>query len=478
MNALHRDLKKMTELVENQATGKEPWRQGYHLMPPTGWLNDPNGLCQFQGAYHVFFQYAPLEAEGGIKFWGHYKSEDMVHWEYLGTALYADQPFDCHGAYSGSGLVEGDTLHLFYTGSVKLAGDFDYINDGRISSTVYTSTKDGIHFSPKKVLMDNEDYPRDCTCHVRDPKVWKEGETYYMVQGARRKGDAGEILVFTSKNKMEWQLLNRITTEIPFGYMWECPDYFRLGQEQILICCPQGVKQQGNKYQNLYQNGYFSLKGDIAGEYSLSEFTEMDYGFDFYAPQTFEDHKGRRILIGWMGMPDVEYYNPTVEDGWQHCLTVPRELTWKEGKLCQQPVSELESLRGDLEEGELNKGWTRRNTGFCDLLFEDLEGTEDFSLTLTDGRGAESGNQLKLTYQSEEKLFSLELAGELAAGRDVRYVEVEELKKLRILLDISSMEVYINQGQETLSTRYYPEGLVTLDVTAPQGRVRCWEMKC
>ena len=82
----------------------------------------------------------------------------------------------------------------------------------------------------------------------------------------------------------------------------------------------------------------------FSGEYMLGGFTELDCGFDFYAPQSFED-RGRRLMIGWMGMPDAEYQNPTVESGWQHCLTVPCEISRDGTRLLRYPVPELEKLR-------------------------------------------------------------------------------------------------------------------------------------
>ena len=109
MNALTRDLIKLTDIAETQGAEKEEkllFREHFHLMPPVGWLNDPNGLCQFEGVYHAFFQYSPFDAEGGVKMWGHYISDNMLDWKYQGVALYPDQPFDCHGVYSGSALVE------------------------------------------------------------------------------------------------------------------------------------------------------------------------------------------------------------------------------------------------------------------------------------------------------------------------------------------------------------------------------------
>ena len=179
MNALTRDLVKLVNITEENQAAKEQtsgtqFREKLHLMPPVGWLNDPNGLCQMDGVFHAFFQYSPFNAEGGVKMWGHYTSTNLIDWEYKGVSLYPDQPFDCHGVYSGSAFLEDGTMYLYYTGNVKLEdGDFDYINTGREANTVLVTTKDGIHFSSKKELLRNSDYPSDLTCHVRDPNVWK-----------------------------------------------------------------------------------------------------------------------------------------------------------------------------------------------------------------------------------------------------------------------------------------------------------------
>ena len=190
MNALTRDLVKLVETAEQSQKTREElsvsdrkFREKLHLMPPVGWLNDPNGLCQFQGIYHAFFQYSPFDVEGGVKMWGHYTSTNMIDWEYQGTALYPDQPFDCHGVYSGSAFIEDGKMYLYYTGNVKLEdGEYDYIRTGREGNTVLVITEDGKTFGKKKELMRNSDYPDDLTCHVRDPKVWKENDIYYMVQ--------------------------------------------------------------------------------------------------------------------------------------------------------------------------------------------------------------------------------------------------------------------------------------------------------
>ena len=175
--------------------------------------------------------------------WGHYTSEDMIDWEYQGVKLYPDQPFDCHGVYSGSAFIEDDKMYVYYTGNVKLEdGDFDYINTGRESNTVLVVSEDGKTFGSKKELMRNVDYPSDLTCHVRDPKVWKDGDIYYMIQGARTKEDVGQALIFESKDKINWKFRSRVESEKPFGYMWECPDYFEVDGTKILSASVQGLE--------------------------------------------------------------------------------------------------------------------------------------------------------------------------------------------------------------------------------------------
>ena len=116
--------------------------------------------------------------------------------------------------------------------------------------------------------------------------------------------------------------------------------------EKILSVSVQGLDGGIWDTRNVYQSGYFRIEGDLLSQYKLSDYELWDYGFDYYAPQSFESEDGRRIHISWMGMPDCEEYtNLTLEDGWQHCFTFPREVSVKEGKVLQQPIRELNHLR-------------------------------------------------------------------------------------------------------------------------------------
>ena len=116
-NPLASDLNALRQVAERAATPGR-FEQDFHLVPPVGWLNDPNGLCQLGDTYHAYFQYSPFNAEGGVKMWGHSLSDYLVHWSYEGTALYPDQPFDVSGVVEGYlllkplmfGLIAGDML--------------------------------------------------------------------------------------------------------------------------------------------------------------------------------------------------------------------------------------------------------------------------------------------------------------------------------------------------------------------------------
>ena len=124
---------------------KDPYRLHYHLMPPTGFLNDPNGLCQNHGTYHIYFQYTPFDCGWGTKLWGHYTTQDMITFKQEEPFLFPDQQADRDGVYSGSAFIENNTIHYFYTGNVKLMDrdDYDYIQNGREQNTIHITSQDG-----------------------------------------------------------------------------------------------------------------------------------------------------------------------------------------------------------------------------------------------------------------------------------------------------------------------------------------------
>lgn len=415
---------------------KNDFRQFLHLEPQKGWLNDPNGLSFFKGEYHVYFQYSPDSAFGkGDKCWGHWCG-DLLRMKFTGAVLRPDTPYDRDGVYSGCSFVKGDTLYLFYTGNVKEKGDHDYITSGRGANVILVTTKDGHHMSEKKVLLTNNDYPEWCSCHVRDPKVWEENGKYRMVLGARTLDDRGCVLFYESDDLENWQLSGNDSLA-GFGYMWECPDVFTIGRYKYLSVSPQGLPHEEYHFQNVYSSGHF-----IYGDAAFEDYEEWDYGFDFYAPQTFEAPDGRRILIGWMGIGDIPYKNPTAEMGWQHCLTIPRTLTGDDnGRILQNPIREFEQLR--TEKRDFSKG----DIITTELSFELYSAAhENFALFFD-----------FLTMRYADGIFTIEFTDEeVSGGRTKRSVKLSQCADIRIIADTSSLEIYLNGGEKVLSTRFYP----------------------
>lgn len=430
----------------------DPGRLSYHLMPETGWLNDPNGLCQFHGTYHIYYQYTPFEPTGELKLWGHYTTKDFVNYQQEEPVLFPDSELDVHGVYSGSAFVENGTIHYFYTGNVKYFDrpDYDYIMSGRGSNTIHVTSPDGYHFSGKEAVLTQKDYPADMSCHIRDPKIFKKDGIYYMALGARDQENRGMALLYRSEDLEKWEYYNRITTREPFGYMWECPDLFLLDGQLCLMICPQGVKRRGVDFANVHQCTVMKLDYDFENNtYEIEKGGKVrlvDRGFDFYAPQSFEDERGRRIMIGWMGIPDADYTNPTVEAGWQHALTLPRELHMKNGRLIQLPVEELKELRGRRREYDLSESdWKAEKKTVYEAEIE---------FDFCDGMRLELRRGIYLTYQN--RMLTLDL-GRAGSGRADRSVELDKLEVLRVYSDTTSLEIFVNGGEEVFTTRVYQE---------------------
>ena len=244
--------------------------------------------------------------------------------------------------------------------------------------------------------------------------------------------------------------------------MWECPDYFEIGDRKILSASVQGLEGGQWEDRNVYQSGYFLLEGEISGDYHLGEYRLWDYGFDYYAPQSFQAEDGRIIQIGWMGMPDCkEYTNRTIKDGWQHCFTFPREIYIKDGILCQRPVRELEERcrllerKQDALEMKEHPVYLTEISGICDRQFQAILG-EGLILEYREGR-------FEMWFKDQEK-------NGISAGRGRRNRYTYSLENMKILTDISSVEVFLNDGQYVLSTRYYPKKAV-IQIKAPGAEI-------
>ena len=249
-----------------------------------------------------------------------------------------------------------------------------------------------------------------------------------------------------------------------FGYMMECPNYYEEDGAGVLFFSPMGMPG-GSKYdyRNVFSVVYCVGKplDTVQGCFPVGKVYEMDKGFDFYAPQTTLDEKGRRILVGWLGLPGVDCI--TDENEWAHCLTLPRELQVIDGRLYQKPAAELENIRKNQRSAASEISGEKTFDGFCGKIY-------NLECTFTDLKCKKAGVKLRAG-ENEETLFYLdkttnklvlnrEKSGRLYAEEygQIRQCDFDEDHlKLQIFVDTSSIEIFVNDGLEVFTTRIYTQ---------------------
>lgn len=428
----------------------------FHLAPPAGWMNDPNGLIYHQGRYHAFYQHYPYEPKWGPMHWGHATSEDMIRWQHQPIALFpgGENEPDRDGCFSGCAVNDDGVLSLIYTGHVVLPSSPEEGEKLRQVQCLAIS-HDGLHFEKQGAIL----LPPPGIMHFRDPKVWRENGVWWMVVGARNEQDQGQVLLYRGETLREWAL-DRVLAESDgeLGYMWECPDFFPLGDEWLLMFSPQGVSSNGYRYRNLFQSGCLRGHWRPGDDFDITEpFAELDLGHDFYAPQSFLAADGRRIVLGWMDM--WESPMPSQRDHWAGCMTLPRELSLEDGQLRVRPVREVESLRRDGQ--VIAPQWIDSQslalTAHGDarelMLRWDLNDStaERFGLTLGDGLRLFADTQSgRLVLERHYPEYGL-------SGYRSAPLPAQSVLSLRIFIDRSSIEVFVGEGERCLSSRIYPQ---------------------
>ncbi len=458
-------LKRARQTAEKIAD--DPYRPKYHPAPPIGWMNDPNGLIWFGGKAHLFYQYYPYAPNWGRMHWGHMTSCDLVRWEHLPVALAPDQAFErLLGCFSGTAIAREDKLFLLYTGVSALGGQQQCL----------ASSEDGIDFAKRKQpVIGRAQLPKGSgKFDFRDPKVFQIGELYYCLvsAAAKKAGRRGrQIACYTSQDLIHWKSRGAAFEDYSTDQgIFECPDLFSLEGTDVLMMSSMLFypTKEETRFQNLHPSVYLPGKfdADACRFVPHGGYQELDSGFDFYAPQTFQLPDGRTILIAWKQM--WKRTIPESKHGRAGAMTFPRELSMKGGSLTQLPARELTRYYGvKTEFTDVTVIEETSLAGVCgncvDLQITlDLSRAKTFTLRLLKG----DMHETRLVFDAQARMCMLDrtCAGVTITSREeddvnvrrARFERPEELE-VRVLIDISSVELFINGGKTVMTANVYPD---------------------
>ena len=455
----------------DKGAGTNLYRPRYHFAPESNWMNDPNGLVYYEGEYHLFYQHNPYEPVWGPIHWGHAISRDLTHWKYLPLAL---KPDDLGYIFSGSVVVDQNDSSGFFDGGSGLVA-------------VYTSAKKRgeENYLQRQSIALSEDRGRSWVKYggnpvienpglrnFRDPNVfWHEPTERWIMVVSSQSG----VRFYGSFNLKDWKLLGELGGEVgSHEGVWECPDIFKLpvvGDEAkwvLTVGDVFGGPAGGSRMQ--YFVGEFD-GSNFKPDSSSRKTAWVDYGQDFYAARTWNNlPSDRRVWIGWMS--NLYYQEDIPTRGWRGAMSVPRELALKKDEeryqLVQQPVQELKNLRADSkrwkglevsEESNFSPEITGRS---LELKLEADPGTsEEFGFKLRKS----SDQETAVGYHVEDSKLFVDRSqsgktdfSEIYLDKHEAPLEPEdEMVRMRIFLDRSSVEVFGNGGKKVISSLIFPE---------------------
>jgi beta-fructofuranosidase len=483
-----------TEAKAKQLRAKfanDPHRPRYHFQAPANWMNDPNGLIQWQEQYHLFYQHNPHQPTFGNSHWGHAVSNDLVHWQDLPIALSpTPDGADRDGVWSGCAFDNNGVPTIIYTGAIGLYGDKQ-----RPCLAVSRDNLLSFEKHPGNPIIDGP--PPDLNViGFRDHAVWEEAGIWYQIVGSGIEGVGGAALLYRSADLINWEYLHPLwvgdkTSREPIwtGEMWECVDFFPLGDKHVLIFSVfardkvvfyypvYAIGEYSNLRFSPQKLGFLDLGGQLSPDYVKLENNTgqgQAYRIDLegghlYAPQTFRDKTNRRILIGWV--QEGRSRQAQKEAGWSGMFSLPRELTLRpDGTLGIEPITELQQLRtkkyqwknleiepngnnylpdvkGAALEIEIEVEWKQLTASEWGLILrQSPDGSEETRISY-------DAQLNKLIFDPTRSSLEADLYPDIRSGNFV--LEPDEAVKLRIFLDHSIVEVYAN-GRACLTGRIYP----------------------
>jgi beta-fructofuranosidase len=443
----------------------DPAHPAFHITAPAQWINDPNGPIYHNGYYHLFYQLHPFSDGSGPKYWGHVRSRDLVKWEHLPIALCPSPELGEAEVWSGCCTVNGrGQPMIFYT---SIAHD----TSASTHAEQWAATSDDAmllwHKLPANPVLSESLHGERKIYDWRDPFIFRaSGKTFLVTGGNLNQARGGQAIVniYQAQNDDLTQWTYRgVLFQHPDAdaRTVECPNFFRLGTQWVLLLSPYGRVQ------------YFIGDFDPAEcRFHPHHRGLVDYGPNFYAPNTMQLASGRRLVWGWVnGFPEGH--------GWNGCLSLPRQLSLSpDGQLQQEPAPELRKLRGAPRAWRripLNRQQQTLSLPDTDALeiqvALDLQNASSVLLQLK-GEGQDTP-ALTLQCSPSELVFQDTKAALEPANNELR---------LHIFLDRSVFEVFANKTACVTKTIRPLTGHLTLTVSAENGtgrlkRVEAWPMK-
>lgn len=468
------------QLTREDQPASELYRPQYHFSPLANWMNDPNGLVYFDGEYHLFYQYHPGSAVWGAMHWGHAISRDLIHWQHLPIALYPDE----HGMiFSGSAVVDWNNAAGF--GGKALVAIFTCNKDHIESQNLAYSIDRGRSWKKYdgNPVIPHPQHLRD----FRDPKVFWREDHWVMSLAA---GD--KILFYVSSDLKNWEQ----SGSFGGGYgstagVWETPDLFELpvaneSETRWVLTVGVGDGSPAGGSGTQYFIGRFDGRTFISENLS-DTILWVDYGADYYAPQSWSDEPdARRIMLGWMN--NWQYANVVPTPSWRGTFSIPRQLalikTTNGIRLVQQPVTELEILRGERHhwDDEIIYPHTNLLAGIHGDKFEIIAEFRIMSPIDRFGLRVRVGDGLSTTIGYKVKEQELFADRTISGLRDFNLafacihlaplVAQNGVIQLHIFIDRCSMEVFANQGLVTFTELIFPHpDCLGLELFAAGGQV-------
>lgn len=451
-------------ILANMNKVNDLYKPTFHLTAPYGWMNDPNGFTYYNNQIHMFYQHNPYSSEWDTMHWGHATSTDFIKWTHQPVALApTQQGIDTvGGCFSGSAIAHNNFLYLFYTG----------VNEEQ--EICMAASKDGVYFEkyPNNPVIRFSEVPEGVRKDgFRDPKVFKHNDIFYMIIGAQDKV-SGQVLMYKSEDLLNWTYIGQVletfdkhSSGLHVDGAIECPDFIIVDNQELITGSLMNYPQN-ETHQNVNSPVYFvgSMNYET-GKFGYTDFYDLDYGFDFYAPQTMTLPDGRVIMTAWMQTLGRTFPTHQLGHNWCGAQILPRELTFKDGKLYQNPVREIENYyQNKVTKSELSVSNSETIEGISGNKI-DLTLTLDCTNSQKGGlKVLEQGNEYTSIYYDKALgsiVINRENSGNKITGSEqnasYRLAKIDcDVVKLRIIIDVSSIEIFINDGEKVMTSVVYP----------------------